>query len=97
MTSLIFDEYFRAAVAATQKVIERQARMGDKRNIVRGFRPFGQHGKPIFCSEHIGGQQFALGQQILDREDKVIVAIPDLVRQQSAPGAEVLQCRSVRR
>ena len=35
------------------------------------------------AADHISGQQFALGQEILDREDKVVVAIPGLVRQQS--------------
>ena len=34
---------------------------------------------------------------ILDREGKAIVAIPGLVRQQPAAGAEVLQCRGVSR
>ena len=62
VTSLIFDEHLNGAVAATQKVIERQAQRVTTSNIVSVFAPFGQHRKPIFGAGHIGGQQFAFGR-----------------------------------
>src|SRR5471032_584441 len=71
--------------------------MDNQRSIVGSFRPSGQHGKTALRASHVSSQQFARGKQMLDRKDKTVVAIPGIVRQQSAPSVEILEGRGVRR
>ena len=42
-----------------------------------------QQRESILCGDHLRGQQLALGHQILDREDELVVTRPGLVRQQA--------------
>ena len=46
----------------------------------------------IFRDDHLCRQHFALGHQVLDREDELVVTLPGLLRQESAAGSEVLEC-----
>src|SRR6266446_1118049 len=87
----VFKKDLHGAIAAIHSCVEREAQPCHESDFVGGLRTFGQHGKLILRSAHIRAQQFALGQETFNREDKIVVTSPSFVCQQCPCRVEIRQ------
>jgi hypothetical protein len=80
------------AVAFVPIGVEREPRARHDTEVVAVSRTLRESQHALFRHDHLCPQHFALGHQVLDREHEFVVALPGLLRQESAAGSEVLEC-----
>ena len=87
-------EHVDSEVTPIQSGVEGELQTRHHTRIVAAVRTLGQHQEPILGRDQVRGQQLALGHQILDREDELVVTLPGSSVRRALPALRYLSAES---